>query len=364
MNIILFLGSGTSIPSGLPSVEQLTGKVLNGKYYKHTDSRFRSYAPPGIPDADKSVKLIQSFLSRIYLYSNDYLSKKWKKQLKTNYEDLYYLADQIYQEEGGTTDNSALAPFLKYIENELATILNISVDKVTKEEHLVSTSRQTRNFIESVVFNSLCVKASPQLNFLQELNESSRIDKIFLFTTNHDLLVEDQFAGQITDGFGAIDGGLRLYDPKAWDGAEYKAQLFKLHGSVNWYSYENVQNGKTEYCIRLPNQRGDYISTSDGDSNFQISTIPKILTGGNKLLKYNTGIFADLQYHFQKILNENSLMIMSGYGWNDAGINMRLFTWLRNEYNRIILLHENPEQIRDDSKSTMFIKYDNLVKEC
>ena len=55
---------------------------------------------------------------------------------------------------------------------------------------------------------------------------------------------------------------------------------------------------------------------------------------------------------------------MSGYGWNDKGINGRLFQWLRSSLmNKIILLHREPEEkIKKGSKSPMWHSYDDLVK--
>ena len=37
MKFMLFLGSGVSLPSGLPGVNDITAKVLSGDYFRHTD---------------------------------------------------------------------------------------------------------------------------------------------------------------------------------------------------------------------------------------------------------------------------------------------------------------------------------------
>ena len=53
---------------------------------------------------------------------------------------------------------------------------------------------------------------------------------------------------------------------------------------------------------------------------------------------------------------------MSGYGWNDKGINTYLFEWiLTSQKRKLILLHENPESIKE-SKSAMWHRYDDLIK--
>lgn len=68
---------------------------------------------------------------------------------------------------------------------------------------------------------------------------------------------------------------------------------------------------------------------------------------------------------FDKILTKSHTMIMSGYGWNDRGINGRLFEWLYSDRgNRILLLHEHPEiSIKEKSKSAMWHRYDGLIKD-
>jgi hypothetical protein len=41
----------------------------------------------------------------------------------------------------------------------------------------------------------------------------------------------------------------------------------------------------------------------------------------------------------------SDVILMCGYGWGDAAINLRLETWMDDRRNRIVLLHPKPEEI-------------------
>lgn len=75
------------------------------------------------------------------------------------------------------------------------------------------------------------------------------------------------------------------------------------------------------------------------------------------------GIFADQQYRFHKMLRDNHIMIMSGYGWGDVPIDHQLSNWLRrNKDNKIILLHNNTDSLAEGSLILLGI-YDRYKNE-
>jgi hypothetical protein len=76
---------------------------------------------------------------------------------------------------------------------------------------------------------------------------------------------------------------------------------------------------------------------------------PSFLTGGNKAISYQHGVYSDLQFRFQELLRRCDTILMCGYGWGDAAINLRLETWMDGPRKRIVLLHPNPEEIKNRS---------------
>ena len=55
-------------------------------------------------------------------------------------------------------------------------------------------------------------------------------------------------------------------------------------------------------------------------------------------------------------------MAMSGYGWNDRGINGRLMEWLHSaEEKHLILMHEKLDDLESYSRSSLWNRYRPLV---
>ena len=165
-----------------------------------------------------------------------------------------------------------------------------------------------------------------------------------IVTLNHDTLVEQylrQGGVDVVDGFGPRDGDVRWYDDRVYDSDPGKVRLFKLHGSVNWREFV----GKARPAIFLG---ADIRHIVDGDQRkLELSLrSPSFLTGVNKAIAYQRGIYADAHFRFHEVLRQCTLVVMSGYGWGDTAINWRFDTWLdQDRRNSIILLHPRPEEI-------------------
>src|SRR5438445_4793545 len=88
--MLLFLGSGVSLESGMPDVRKITDAVLNGAWQSHSDSNFY----PGLPAPkylpEKSVTRLQDFLRLLKNCADEYLQKRRGGQ--PTYEDLFYMA--------------------------------------------------------------------------------------------------------------------------------------------------------------------------------------------------------------------------------------------------------------------------------
>jgi len=77
---------------------------------------------------------------------------------------------------------------------------------------------------------------------------------------------------------------------------------------------------------------------------------PAFLSGVNKVISYNRGIYSEIFYRVHQVFKQNQSVVMSGYGWGDTAINFRIMNWLdyTNE-NAIMLLHQNPKELIDRS---------------
>jgi len=72
---------------------------------------------------------------------------------------------------------------------------------------------------------------------------------------------------------------------------------------------------------------------------------PAILIGSfNNLLDYRFGLAADLHAKFFDLLGQHSMIVMSGYSWNDIGINSWLSDWFDSSSGRrLVPLHHEPQ---------------------
>ena len=357
MKLILFLGAGVSVPSGLPAVEQLTRSIFRRTYhqdgYNHfspgrqTDPRMRA------ADVTSRIRQLLRLLSRhdkrdikrVGYSPSDKRSSGAIYRGATTYEDLFYLCEQIRLWNIGLVDNSLVTPLMEIIERKAGGLLAGS-SIMARMSDLGSLAEQACFFIESVVAGELRPNGIVGFDLIFELATAPYVEQLNIVTLNHDTLVEQFLAENrvdIADGFGERDGDVRWYDESVYDKGHARVKILKLHGSVNWYSF--LVNGRPRPAIFLG---ADVIDIRDG-KGAQLKPIfrrPSFLSGINKAVAYQRGIYADMHFRFHQLLRHCSLMVMSGYGWGDTAINFRLDTWLdQSRRNTIILLHKSPEEL-------------------
>jgi hypothetical protein len=219
-------------------------------------------------------------------------------------------------------------------------------DIMARMSNLASLAEQACFFIESVVAGELRPKLIAGFDLVDELATASWVEQLNIVTLNHDTLVE-QFLMQkkidLVDGFGEREGDVRWYADGVYDTDHPKVRIFKLHGSVNWYSF--AVNGRSQPAIFLGTDT-EHIKDGQATELKPQFRRPSFLTGINKAVAYQRGIYADMHFRFHQLLRQCELMIMSGYGWGDIAINFRLDTWLdQNRSNTIVLLHQRPEEL-------------------
>lgn len=371
MDILLFLGSGISYASSLPTVDDITDSIFNQQWYKHSNQTFfKGPHPSPYLQKENIVPRIQEFLKIIKNSSDEYLMKR--RGTRTTYEDLFYICQQISDNERLEIDNPAIQLYVNKIKNDtqhLCIPLGSSPEKID----LSSLASYSLTFLNCVVHHALYTDKDPMgLSLINGLAKiSSRLD---IATLNHDLLIEKELANnsiEYVDGFGEQKGDVKWFEHNTYDDQSKRIFLYKLHGSINWYRFrQEIADGDHTYTIDkygLALKRdNDHCKDEHGIYLTSLGYTPVFLTGTyNKLSAYNFGIIRSIHNKFENRFWKHKLMIMSGYGWNDRGINGRLFEWiLSSSDKRLFLLHENPEEkIKNNSKSAMWHRYDDLVQE-
>lgn len=347
MKLIVFLGAGVSVPSGLPKVDQLTEMIFHAPYHQDLDRNFVSGRNlDAVSRKTDQTPIVRAFLRCLRSFDERGCKNAVYRGTPT-YEDLFSLCEAIRLWHLGLADNSILTSFVESVERAARQILE-GKSRKARMKQLGSLAMEARRFLEAVVVRALESHSITGLELILELAKSPAIEHLSIVTLNHDTLVE-QYLGQegidVVDGFGPRDGDVRWYDDRIYDLNPGKVRLFKLHGSVNWREFI----GKSRPAIFLGPDIGHI---KDGQQNQLKLSLrsPSFLTGVNKATAYQRGIYADAHFRFHEVLRQCQLVVMSGYGWGDTAINWRFDTWLdQDRRNAIILLHPRPTEIADRS---------------
>jgi hypothetical protein len=344
VKLILFLGSGVSRASGLPLAGELTKAILG--------SSVLSFDADSLPPRLGAGELRQRVENLLQIMADfDTRDAKRTKALfrgPTSYEDLFYMCEEMANWRIGLADNSTLTPFMKALERRARPLLS-GASLTARLDDLGLLAREARLFIQSATTTILRGRKPAGLDLIVDLARSERIEQLNIVTLNHDTLVEqlmEERGVELADGFGPQDGDVRWYDDQVYDVGRMPIRLFKLHGSISWYRF--VVDGLPRTAVIRRNDGSDLM---DGKGNLLRRWIrdASLLTGGNKAIRYQHGIYLDLLFRFQEVLRKCDLMLMCGYGWGDAAINLRLETWMDNPRKRIVLLHPSPEEITERS---------------
>lgn len=359
--MILFLGSGVSLASGLPSVMTITDQLLDGAYcYDPADSGFFCAAGDEQGRRVKALDDEQHLLRILGKIDKHYLDEaapyvsgtSFKRsgsiyRSMTSYEDLFQMCTQIKQNGLGLTEDAMTGAFVDKVESEAEALLDGDcIDaRLIALYHLAS---RAAGFIEWLVAEYLETDRIDGLDLVVELARDASIKRLDIITLNHDTLVEQLLRQNdipFADGFGPADGDLRFFDDSDFDTTSAKVRILKPHGSVDWYrvrrvSYPAVFCGSNLYNCRL---------ASGLQKHIDIKT-PAFLSGPGKILTYNRGIFSEVFYRMHQAFRQHNSLVMSGYGWGDTAINFRIVNWLGySDQNAMMLLHRNPEELIERS---------------
>jgi len=251
---------------------------------------------------------------------------------KVNYEDMAYLAEQLFDDLSDNYENPALIPFREKALGELSDLLVDTTwstsSKNSRKEVLQELTGKAVDYIRYAVALLLDQPAegdkSAYLNLFVEAASDPGVTNLDIFTLNHDRLVESFFTKNakhpcLADGFVKAEDGFRRWDPSSFD-SEAKVRLYKLHGAANWHRFrpEGSQNPNNAWA-------GELIGIGSSPRYKAMGDPPLLLAGTfNKLLSYTEAAYLELHYRFHRALLESDHLIICGYGFGDKGINQRI----------------------------------------
>ena len=226
MNLLVFLGAGVSVPSGLPTAAELTKTVLTAPYRELGRGRFQSGRRPlSEPRSNDTTPRIKRYLRLLLRHDLRDISRVGASPKKgghkasgaifrgnTTYEDLYFLSQQLGLWNIGLSDSSLTTPFMEALEKKAGDLLR-GRTKIARLSDLASLGEQACWYIETVVADTLRRGQPKGMDLLRELVGTNEIDRLEIVTLNHDTLVEQFLTSngiEYADGFGAMDGDVRI----------------------------------------------------------------------------------------------------------------------------------------------------------
>lgn len=351
---MFLFGAGISIPAKISSTNEVTKTILNStnivrgsaeNFYFDNPQNYYWSLYKDIPQR------VQSFLKSLQKEIQDYYVEE--KRI-INYEDIYYLLDFIeynfYQADGNPAFKYLISEFEPKIKS-LLTPLDELLEDSFNIERLLSESKM---FIKQIVSKILAKKAETLdgLRFLNEALLDHNFSSFEIFTLNHDIVLEQNFESNnisYNDGFKIIDKIGNIWDPQLLDNDD-KVKLYKIHGSINW-QYYNQESWEDNRIIKFP---------IDSLEKFDTINNALILIGThNKMSKYIEDLYLELYYRFYKILNSCDNLIIAGYGFNDKGINQKIFNWLNNPSNNLVIIDPYVEDIKFKFPTRFYSNWDN-----
>ncbi|MCY4642003.1 MAG: SIR2 family protein [Gammaproteobacteria bacterium] len=357
MKTAILLGAGSSVPAGFPSTELLTEQVLSSSgVCRHTDETY--FIDDNLPTAEVST-YVTRLLRHIHGQADQYLMENANRP--ANYEDIYNIIDQVYEERFGESENPTIYDYMdklfKYME-PLCGSTGMGHNQLLNE---------MRNYIADVVwrFLSRTEYSSDHLKILEAACKSNFVSSIS--TLCHDTHVETYLETQgipLDDGFPEEELGARY-----WHGdfsSAHKIPFLNLHGSVNWFRLR-LDSSESFYDDRIGiplDGDHDHVKGRDGEFQFSLDGRPILLIGTfNKIPDYTRGIFRELHHQFRQALLASTQLLICGCSFGDKGINTAIIEWYYAERGRRFLtIHPDFEALIKNARGAIRNKWDEWVK--
>ena len=349
----IILGSGFSVPEGLPKVSDINNKFCNlekDDFYLTSAQKAGFYNSDYRDPNDWSSHTDRLFAQEFTTYYREIVIGG--DTSKFNYEVFYdYITDFLRYKRDKERISSFCDRFRKQFKNN--TFLDDDHNLVWRFSkifnQLVADLLIVPRFYEDVSYLNY-PNYDPFFSFIRE----NLVDKtVNVHTLNHDLFF-DHMASKLsslwqsfTDGFseyGSPYYGEVSVDHKGIDGNIHKTykvrlryytgdydnklRLFKLHGSIDNCILHNTT---TQEIIRVKRDFGvgDFLMEKfdkEAKKYFYEAPFaenePDYLTGTTeKIRQYNQPFYENLFSHFKNNLLHSNLLLVIGYGFQDKGIN-------------------------------------------
>ena len=381
MKTTFLFGAGSSVAAGFPSTEEITRRVLSGHGVKKETSGSYSIDIDGVAPPDAATRFANCMVRKFHTEAERYYSAYDGR--RTNYEDLYYLAKQVLNEESGEMENPAIRLFVVELRADTSLLIKVGeeIDEGVKRpykpgvpDNFLDLIKTTCDYIADIVWKMLA-RDPASVGHLDTIVEACNPNQVAgIATLCHDNHLETFLKEQgcvLSDGFSEHEASVRYWNDNF--PPEGKIPFIKLHGSVDWFCLQPDHGNQCDQHIGVITPDHDIYHTRTDDDDLQTPSQgrPELLIGTfNKIHQYSSGIFRDLHYHFRSTLSKASQIVICGYGFGDKGINSEIIDWYCKRRNqstrqgpRLIIIHPDLKSIRTRARVAIQNNWDTWESE-
>jgi len=212
--------------------------------------------------------------------------------------------------------------------------------------------KQYLNFIYHCVIKWLTPPnydaASDLLLPVKSLLEQTTTEEFYInfFTLNYDLIFEKVFnspeAKPLNNGFSN-----NVWDTTSFDVEQTKINLYKIHGSLDWYSEDDTTHSLADYEIAFNALQPD-------------ERKPHLILGYDTKLFSVDPFFTLLQKFIEK-LGKANLVVIIGYSFFEAYLNNLLIKFLNSSENKKLFIVD-PFFSKQENPAESFTEYLKLIQ--
>jgi len=350
--LAFLFGAGISVPYLDVTTQSITDKILSGEgIYKASNESYylKNGANSENPVNQQWIPKICALLQLLKKESEAYYKVYYvDKNRITNYEDLYYMCEQI-----DTNANPILRPLLDKILPDIEPKL---IFECARENRLETLAYEAMNYIHDIVWQLLLKpKKEADMVFLKEAIEDKTYSHIDIYTLNHDYLLEQYLKKNslnYTDGF-SDPQNRQIFRQKYLKNNTNRIRLLKLHGSIDWWETENG----IERLKKIP-------YNSELRPQEHRAFRPVMLIGTlNKAAGYLKNPFSELYGDFFRTLPEKDHLVVIGYGFGDKEINRVIGRWLTKDSDlRAVFVEPDADKL-ENNRFIINKEYENVIEE-
>lgn len=360
-DVVMLVGSGLSVPAGLPRISQITRSVRDGSgAYRHSCAEYllgAEWASAGItPGRDPYVEAVTGFLdllARDFHFPTQASEDDPRRVERPTYEELYGVVEQLYNYGFGEHSDPIVRSYKDSVCRRVSPIREYLAAHRGSSVSCGELVRETRRYIQDCVSGLLEVERDDPTYLSSSLLAISRdveIRRLHIFSLNHDTVIE-QFltsqAVQFVDGFVAdSSSGYRSFDASEYDTSPAKVALYKLHGSVDWRRYVPSRGTREDEKVVSTSV---YVSGTEAHSfDEQDKLLDRLILVGtsNKVADYYRSVYSQLHCRLIDILDAAPRLLVVGYGFGDRGINTRIIHWMDSAMApKMTVVEPNPSEM-------------------